>query len=152
LPVGSVRVCRAGYTASVRAVPAAQLRQVAARYHARDVPRAHVVDHLISAGLGGSNAIGNLWLEPAAGQWGAPAKNRLEARLHALVCAGSLSLERAQHAISADWVAAYETYLGRAAAPMIPATSTGDTSITITTPTSTAVVPVTTGVMSPMTS
>jgi hypothetical protein len=155
LAVGTAKICLAGYSSSLRAVPAPELRRVAARYGVRHVPKAHVVDHLISAGLGGSNAIGNIWLEPAAGQWGARAKDRLERKLHALVCAGSLTLKRAQHAISADWVSAYETYLEHAGAPMIPAssaTSTGDTSITITTPTATTVVPVTTGTMSPMTS
>ncbi|MEO9176294.1 MAG: hypothetical protein ABI317_12340 [Gaiellales bacterium] len=155
LSVARARICRAGYASSVRAVPAAEVELVASSYRSRHVPAAHEVDHLISVGLGGSNAVKNLWLEPVAGQWGARAKDRLERRLHALVCAGSLTLKRAQHAISADWVSAYETYLAHAGAPMIPASSPTSTtattpSITLTTPTTTTVVPVTTTTMSPM--
>jgi hypothetical protein len=38
-------------------------------------------------------------------------KDRLEDRLHALVCAGKMSLEEAQHAIGDDWIAAYQRYV-----------------------------------------
>jgi hypothetical protein len=40
-------------------------------------------------------------------------KDKLEDRLHALVCAGKLPTEQAQHGIAVDWVVAYERYLGK---------------------------------------
>ena len=46
------------------------------------------------------------------GPWNAHVKDKLEDRLHALVCAGRLPLEQAQREIAADWIAAYEKYVG----------------------------------------
>jgi hypothetical protein len=37
-------------------------------------------------------------------------KDRLENRLHQMVCAGQLDLTTAQQAIASDWVAAYKRY------------------------------------------
>jgi len=37
-------------------------------------------------------------------------KDRVENRLHALVCAGRVGLAVAQRAIAVDWWAAYRTY------------------------------------------
>ena len=59
--------------------------------------------------LDGSNARANLWPEP-----GFPnKKDVLENKLHALVCARTISLATAQHAIVTDWRTAYVTYVGR---------------------------------------
>jgi hypothetical protein len=75
--------------------------------------REYEVDHLISLELGGSNSIRNLWPQSYSGAWNAHIKDRLEDKLHALVCSGSLDLKTAQRAISADWIAAYNKYVGR---------------------------------------
>jgi hypothetical protein len=49
---------------------------------------------------------------------GATSKDRLENRLHQLVCGGSVTLAAVQHAIAANWWAAYRTYLAtRAPSP-----------------------------------
>ena len=45
------------------------------------------------------------------GGWGAKKKDRLEARLRTLVCAGQLSLTETQAAISQNWIEAYRRYL-----------------------------------------
>jgi hypothetical protein len=37
-------------------------------------------------------------------------KDRLENRLHQMVCAGELDLTTAQQAIASDWIAAYKRY------------------------------------------
>ena len=71
------------------------------------------MDHLISLELGGSNSLKNLWPESYQGAWNAHVKDRLENRLHALVCAGQLDLKTAQHAIATNWIAAYQQYLGQ---------------------------------------
>lgn len=69
-------------------------------------------DHLIGLELGGSNDITNLWPQPYDGTWNAHMKDRLENKLHQLVCAGLLSLEDAQREISTDWIASYRARIG----------------------------------------
>jgi hypothetical protein len=60
-------------------------------------------DHLISLELGGaSNDTRNLWPEPG----GSPnPKDRVENKLHHLVCDRRMRLSRAQRIIATDWVA-----------------------------------------------
>lgn len=71
------------------------------------------VDHLISIVLGGSNDVRNLWPESYVSKpLNAHVKDQLEVALHKLTCAGKVPLATAQKAISADWVAAYQTYVG----------------------------------------
>lgn len=70
------------------------------------------VDHLIPLELGGADVKANLWPEPNPSFH---EKDRLENRLHSLVCANKVSLAKAQHDIAADWTAAYETYMGEPA-------------------------------------
>jgi hypothetical protein len=66
------------------------------------------VDHLVPVELDGADTPANLWIEP-----GFPnPKDKLENRLHELVCSGQLSLPAAQHAITADWRKAYITFVG----------------------------------------
>lgn len=71
------------------------------------------LDHDISIELGGNpKDLNNLWMEPWNGVYGARTKDKLENRLHTLVCNGKLPLKTAQHDIAADWVAAYQKYIG----------------------------------------
>jgi hypothetical protein len=67
------------------------------------VPYSYEIDHLISLELGGSNSIRNLWPEPYAGPGGARTKDAIENRLHAQVCAHSISLRAAQVEILRWW-------------------------------------------------
>jgi hypothetical protein len=72
-------------------------------------------DHLIPLELGGATTDPrNLWPEPhiADGGWGSKTKDRLERRLHSLVCNGALPLAEAQQAIATNWIEAYRTYIG----------------------------------------
>jgi hypothetical protein len=70
------------------------------------------IDHLISLEIGGANTEDNLWPQPYDGDWSAHDKDRLEGKLHQLICNKTISLEEAQTAISTDWVAAYREYIG----------------------------------------
>jgi hypothetical protein len=72
------------------------------------------IDHLVPLVLDGSNAAQNLWPQPAGG---VRAKTRTGNALHALVCAGSMTLGQAQHLIEQNWVAAYRRYVLAAPAP-----------------------------------
>ena len=72
------------------------------------------VDHLIPLELGGSNSIKNLWPEShRTSPWNAQVKDRLEGKLHELVCSGRLDLNTAQQAIASNWIEAYKFYVSR---------------------------------------
>ena len=109
-------ICVPGWTATVRP-PAAyttglKRRQLAAGYTYRGDTslRDYEEDHLIPLELGGAPSSPlNLWPQPYAGT-GARVKDKIENRLHTLVCAGHVGLVVAQRAIAVDWWAAYHAY------------------------------------------
>lgn len=112
-------ICARGYSKSIRPpeeyTERLKLRGIQQyRYSDRRV-RDYEEDHLISLGLGGSPTDPrNLWPEPhhVIGGWGSFAKDRLEDRLHSLVCRGRVPLAQAQRDIAGDWIAAYKRYVG----------------------------------------
>ena len=107
------QIRQSGWAKRHRDVPEKEKRRVYTEYGiAHHAPRAFEVDHLIPLELGGSNDIRNLWPESYTGPWNAHIKDKLEDRLHALVCAGRLSLTVAQHAIATDWIRAFGVYCG----------------------------------------
>ena len=112
LEVTLADICTVGYTKKIRNVRASMKRQVYSAYGRE--PNKGIcceVDHLIPLELGGSNRASNLWAEPYDIEWNARVKDRLEGRLHRLVCAGKLDLALAQKAIAKDWIAAYRLYV-----------------------------------------
>jgi hypothetical protein len=70
------------------------------------------IDHIVSLELGGSNDIANLFPEKAAAHPGYHVKDKLENKLHQLVCANLLDLARTRRAIATDWVALYKKIYG----------------------------------------
>lgn len=103
------QVCRAGYSASVRNVPADLSRQVYSAYGVIDrAAGEYQVDHLVPLEAGGSNDIANLWPQATAAVPGSREKDRVENYLHDQVCAGRMTLFDAQRAIATDWVAVYQ--------------------------------------------
>ncbi|EQD51678.1 hypothetical protein B2A_06817, partial [mine drainage metagenome] len=113
-------ICVRGYSQSIRPpehyterLKRAQIRE----YGYRDRwLRDYEEDHLIALSLGGSSTSPeNLWPQPhdVVGGWGSYAKDRLEGRLHWLVCHRGLRLATAQRALARDWIAAYQRYIGR---------------------------------------
>lgn len=68
-------------------------------------------DHFIPLELGGNPTDPkNLWPEPfetSIADGGAHSKDKVENYLHAEVCSGSLTLDQAQHEITADWYRVY---------------------------------------------
>jgi hypothetical protein len=105
-------VCSMAHEEVVGEVSASLRREVFQRYgiaaaHASD----YEIDYLIAPGLGGVEAIGNLWPEPYTSRtWNAHVKDDLEERLHEMVCDGELDLSAAQRDIATDWIAAYKKY------------------------------------------
>ena len=101
-------------TSSVRNVPVSEKHQVEVAYGM--VPKAYgrtiEIDHIVSLELGGSNDISNLFPEPGSGPASYHVKDKLENKLHVLVCAGSMTLRAAQIGIATNWQALYKTVYG----------------------------------------
>lgn len=107
-------ICVKGYTKTVRSVPQSVREQVFRIYGITQHRSGEFeIDHGVALELGGSNSIRNLWPQS---YWTKPlnahVKDRLENKLHRLVCSGKLSLPEAQKAIAQDWIEAYKTYVG----------------------------------------
>lgn len=106
-------LCTVGYTATVRNVPPSLRRQVFKNYNTDPNSDKFEVDHLISLELGGSNDIKNLWPESYTKlPYTARAKDKLENKLHKLICTNKLDLKTAQQMISTDWISAYHQFIG----------------------------------------
>jgi len=112
-------ICVSGYSRRVRHVTESTKAAIYAEY---GIPRRHYgrpyeVDHIVSLELGGSNDPANLYPEAAAGPSpGFHVKDRLENRLHALVCSRRMPLRQAQRGIAENWVALYRRVFGVAPA------------------------------------
>lgn len=105
-------VCSVKWGKDVRHVTLGMKQQVFASYGILWAQHSlYEVDHLISRELGGADDIRNLWPEHWASPWGAHEKDRLENKLHSLVCAGALPLPQAQKLIGGNWIAAYKKYI-----------------------------------------
>lgn len=106
-------ICVPGYTKTVRNVPQAVKKQVYRIYGITSRKRGeYEIDHLISLELGGSNSIRNLWPESYITQpLNAHVKDKLENKLHELICSGQLPVQQAQQEIAQDWIAAYQKYV-----------------------------------------
>jgi hypothetical protein len=106
-------ICRAGYTSTVRppeSITQAEKRASVASYGDRGSLHSYEYDHLVSLELGGArNDARNLWPEPGTSP---NPKDRLENRLHAMVCSRRMSLAASQQQIAGDWVAAYHRAFG----------------------------------------
>jgi hypothetical protein len=111
----SAVICASTFrTSSVRDVPQSEKYAVEREYgmQVRLYGRTIEIDHIVSLELGGSNDIANLFPEPGSGIASYHAKDRLENRLHELVCAGQLGLRATQVRIAADWTALYRRAFG----------------------------------------
>jgi hypothetical protein len=70
-------------------------------------------DHFVPLALGGHPTDPrNLWPEPWEGKWGAHTKDKLETRLHRLLCTGGINLKQAQTCIKKDWKDCYVKVFG----------------------------------------
>lgn len=112
-------ICSAGFhTGDVRNVPESEKFAVEREYGLAPghYGRTLEIDHLVSLELGGSNDIANLFPERANAHPGYKVKDRLENRLHDLVCAGSMRLRVVQREIARNWQGLYKRVYGVAPA------------------------------------
>lgn len=112
-PISITEVCsRAEAEVIVRNIPLATQERVLARYGVgRGNPQDFEVDYLITRDLGGADTERNMWPQSYSARWNAKMKDRLEQKLHDLVCAGNMDLATAQREIATDWVSAYKRYV-----------------------------------------
>ena len=111
----SETICVKGWSRSVR--PAKnitdQIKRERMMAYGDDGPAGvYELDHLIPIELGGASTVANLWPQPWDGQLSARQKDRLEDRLHALVCTGRMTLGDAQQVFATNWVTAYQQAFG----------------------------------------
>ena len=106
-------LCGSEYKSADRNISITLKRQTFDRYGLRSEAVGYNVDHLIPVHLGGSNSPKNLWPQSLSGEWNYHMKNRLERRLHKMVCTQTLALETAQQEIARDWVSAYKKYMAK---------------------------------------
>lgn len=110
-------ICSSSFrTGTIRDVPQAEKFQVEREYGMRPGYYGYTIeiDHIVPLELGGSNAIANLFPEPGSGRANYHLKDALENELHDLVCAGTLTLHRAQQGIAANWETLYRRVFGSA--------------------------------------
>lgn len=102
-------ICEPGYTKGVRNVSVSLKKKIYNAYGIAYPPPtgSFEADHLIPLELGGSNSIANLFPEAADPKPGFREKDLVENYLHNEVCAGRMSLPRAQEQIAENWLAAY---------------------------------------------
>jgi hypothetical protein len=110
-------ICAASFrTGTIRNVPDGEKHTVETEYGmaARAYGRTIEIDHIVSLELGGSNDIANLFPEPGSGIANYHLKDKLENRLHAMVCAGQLTLTSARNGIASNWKTLYTRVFGQA--------------------------------------
>lgn len=107
------KICTSGYTDLVRNVSSKIKTETFRDYDLNPKEDDYEFDHLIPLELGGSNDRKNLWPQSYnAYLWNARTKDKLENKMHKLVCEGKLDLPTAQFEIATDWVKAYQKYVG----------------------------------------
>jgi hypothetical protein len=110
-------ICSGSFrTGSIRNVPQSEKFENEREYGMKAAHYGHSmeIDHIVSLELGGSNDIANLFPEPGSGAADYHAKDRLENRLHELVCGGGMRLRAVQQSIARDWVGLYRRVFGSA--------------------------------------
>jgi hypothetical protein len=102
------------HTTAIRNVPESEKFAVEAEYGIKPghYGSALEIDHIVALELGGSNDIANLYPEKLNAAPGYRVKDRLENRLHAMVCAGTITLRAAQVGIATNWQALYKRVFG----------------------------------------
>ena len=110
-------ICSSSFrTGEVRNVPQSEKYAVEGEYGLAErlYGRTLEIDHIVSLELGGSNDVANLYPEEANADPGYQVKDRLENKLHSLVCSGSISLQATRVGIASNWQALYRKVFGTA--------------------------------------
>jgi Excalibur calcium-binding domain len=116
-------ICLPSFRAgSIPEVPASEQHAVEVEYGMKpgSYGRAIEIDRIVSVELGGSKSIANLYPEPGSGTANYHVKDRLEKKLHAMVCGGEITLSAARHGIASNWERLYTHVFGTSPAGTAP--------------------------------
>ncbi|MDB5600781.1 MAG: hypothetical protein JWN71_2825 [Xanthobacteraceae bacterium] len=116
-------ICKSGWTSTIRPktsyTNALKKQQIAEYGYRNKKLGGYEEDHLISLQLGGDpRDPSNLWPQPYAGKCGARLKDVVETKLKRMVCAGQITLDKAQDMIASNWVGAYIAYVREIECPL----------------------------------
>lgn len=111
----AAEICAPGYSRAHRHSISRQERAAIFATYGIDPRGGHFeLDHRVPVELGGLSVPANLWPELYDVAWGAHVKDRLEDRIHVLVCGGWMSLREGQDVFLSDWIAGYRRAFGGA--------------------------------------
>lgn len=103
------KICVPGYSKTVRHTSTKTKNNVRRKYYDKYPdwpkcvkPRDCEIDHLVPLSLGGADVEANLWPEPN-GKMGWLDKDKVEWRLHKLVCSGEMKIKTAQKIFKYNW-------------------------------------------------
>ena len=104
-------ICVRGYSSKVRNVSTSLKNRVYAEYgvthHSRST---YEVDHIVPLEGGGSNAIENLYPQPAYPKPGFHQKDKLENEMRSRICYRGANLRSTQRSIASNWVSLYNRW------------------------------------------
>ena len=113
-------ICVSGYTKTIR--PSSyytnkiKFTQLRSGYTLRGDtnPSNYEEDHLVPLEVGGDpTSVKNLFPEPWLTTWSAGKKDRLENKIHSLVCSGAITLATGQKVFMTNWILGYQKYVGK---------------------------------------
>ena len=112
-------ICISGWTATIRPKPsyttALKIQQLNSGYSVNGdtKPSDYEEDHLVPLEIGGSPTSPlNLWPELWNDPLGAHLKDKLENKIHSLICKGQMSLATGRSVFTGDWTSYYKIYYG----------------------------------------
>jgi hypothetical protein len=104
-------ICVSGYSKTVRHTSGKLKAQIYREYGIERKSGKYEIDHLIPLSIGGADVAENLWPESYESEpWNAVVKDRLELKLHELICHRDLDIRVAQKAIADNWIEAFERF------------------------------------------
>jgi hypothetical protein len=109
------RICAGDFrTDPIRLVPQSEKEDVEREYGlpVMKYGKTLEIDHIVSLELGGSNDIANLFPERRDVSPGYKVKDKLENKLHDLVCDGKLTLSSVRRRIASNWQTLYKDVYG----------------------------------------
>ena len=111
----SKTVCKPGWSAAVRPSTSytnkLKLRSIREYGWPRGI-RSYEGDHDVPLTAGGSpTSTKNIWAEPRYGDWNSLDKDRLEWRLHRMLCHGEITLAQDQYVWLTSWKDGYQEYI-----------------------------------------
>ena len=113
-------ICVSGYTKTIR--PSSyytnkiKFTQLRSGYTLRGDtnPSNYEEDHLVPLEVGGDpTSVKNLFPQPWLTTWSAGKKDRLENKIHSLVCSGAITLATGQKVFMTNWILGYQKYVGK---------------------------------------